>query len=116
MLRTLLAEDIVGLLLETTVVPTVSRVARTFRRELEDAPPDIQEICSDKYVRWRENPARVNFEPKHSGWFAVEITRKWHALCKVEGPLTGATVTWYRLLNYNTYSAFLSAMRRGGPR
>lgn len=110
------AKAIVDRLLEAVIVPAKSILGDTFGSDFSRLPPGIKDICHVKYQRWKRNPSELNFELKFGNWYSVEITRKYHALCQVEGSPTAATVYWRRVLSYDDYRKYLNLQRKTDPR
>lgn len=97
---------------EVTFDPTVYRsvTTRPYKQCLKRLSPDEQRAADDKFLRWQSNGASVSFEPKFANYFVVEVTRKLHAICKLDG----TTIVWIWIGKYTDYYSYLSALRKGG--
>jgi hypothetical protein len=92
---------------EVVVVPTESLLTQSFGESFRDLPPHIKDIVHEKYHRWREHPNSLNFEYKFGNIYAVEITRKIHAVATV----TGGVVKWFFVGDYRAYIGKLDELR-----
>jgi len=97
---------------EAIVLAAHSYLNKEFRKGFKNLPPQIQDIATKKYKRWRADHRTLNFEPKFSNIFAVEITRSVHAICEI----IGRDVYWFWVGNYEEYTSLLNALRKGQPR
>ena len=93
---------------EATIQRVKSLLTPKFRRQLRNLSPQIQQIAKDKYIRWKQRPESLNFEPKFSNIYVIEITNDVHAISMLEGTV----ITWLWCGNYKNYSAELDALRK----
>ena len=92
---------------ESAVKASKSLLSKNFRSQLEKLPPNIQQITSQKYLRWRADYRTLNFENKFKNIFAIEVTRLIHAICEVNG----STVYWLWIGKYDQYATQLNVIR-----
>lgn len=74
-----------------------------------------QKRTTEKYWRWRQTPAKLNFEPKfnkpNGQILVVQITHQVHAICSLN--LSTSTVTWLWIGSYTHYEDELDRLRQG---
>ena len=90
-----------------TIVPKESLLTQEFGQDFKVLPPDVKDIVHERYHRWRQNPQSLKFEPKYGNKFAVEITRKIHAVCEIND----GVVIWHMIKSYDDYVKFLNLHR-----
>lgn len=96
-------QEIVAILLEAVVRRPRSVLIKPFKKMYENIPAIVKMQATKKYRRWRKNPESLNFEPKYSNIYGIELTGGYHAICRVEDEM----VTWLFIGNYKDYDAFL---------
>jgi hypothetical protein len=105
------ARALVEALLDETIIKAVDSLEdKRFRkqlREIKKTNPRLFYKIVRKYKRWRAKPESVNFEPKHSGLYAVELPKGHHAVCDFDGKI----VTWRFIGPYDDYKKYLDDAR-----
>jgi hypothetical protein len=96
------------MLKESSIKAIKSLLSRNFRKGLENLSPDLQQICRQKYLRWRTDYQSLRFEPKFMNIFVVEITRDIHAICMN----TNNVVYWLWIGKYRDYTVQLDLLRK----
>ena len=94
---------------EAIVNASKSTVAPEFRKRLKKLSPQVQAATQVKYFRWRKDYHTLNFEPKFSNIYAVEVNNDIHALAEI----TGTVVRWTWIGNYKDYTHRLDLLRKG---
>lgn len=96
---------------ERTFDPKVYRsvTTKSYRRSLKPLSDQVKDIVQSKYDQWLLDGA-LNFEPKFANYFVVEVMRKIHAICKVDG----TDIVWLWIGKYDDYSNYMSSLRKGG--
>lgn len=97
-----------ALIKEATIRASQSFLSGEWRRGFKKQSPQVQDIAELKYVRWRQKAETLNFEPKFSNIYVVEVTRDVHSICEVNGTV----VRWLWIGNYKDYTAKLDALRK----
>jgi hypothetical protein len=87
--------------------PKNSQVSKRFRDCFEKLPINYQKKTMEKYLRWKQSPMSVRFEPKFADIYAVEISRSVHAVCKV----SHKQVLWLWIGTYDDYEKALRQLR-----
>ncbi len=99
-----------ALLAEVVLRATDSIELPPFRKQLYNIKHSnkmLFDAIVKKYKRWRANPESLNFEPKHSGLYAVELPSGYHAVCS----FVGGKVLWEMIGVYMAYSRYLDKRR-----
>ena len=90
-----------------TIVPKESLLTQQFGVDFKALPPDVKDAVHERYHRWRQNPQSLKFEHKFGNKFAVEVTRKIHAVCEIND----GVVIWHMIKSYDDYANFLTSRR-----